>query len=81
MCRRGEDEGISAKEGLHLCAMMEKLGLEHTDADGVNWSVFQQQLRRMRGHLRRLDNASQRQVTLDSLWAPRKSSTLDIAMS
>lgn len=45
------ESAISAKEGMLLCERMERLALEHSDADGVSWSVFQQQLRRMRGHL------------------------------
>jgi hypothetical protein len=73
-----EDEGLSAKEGQRLCEQLEKHCLHHSDADGVSTLVLQQQLRKLRAHLRRLEFASQTQVTLDRFWGAPFSSTTSI---
>lgn len=64
---------VSPREGLDLCEKMEKLVLSHADADGVDLLGFQRQLRKMRGHLRQLENSSYKQATLDSFFTSRSS--------
>jgi len=72
----GGDELLSAKEGQRLCEQLEKLCLQYSDAEGVSALALQQQLRKLRAHLRRLELASQTQVTLDKFWnAPLNSTT------
>jgi len=74
----GEDEGLLAKDGQRLCEQLEKLCLHHSDADGVSTLALQQQLRKLRAHLRRLEFTSQTQVTLDKFWGAPFSSTTSI---
>ncbi|KAH8105697.1 hypothetical protein DFH11DRAFT_1731517 [Phellopilus nigrolimitatus] len=71
------DEVVSAREGIELCEKLEKLCIAHSEADGVAALELQRQLRHMRGHLRRLDLESHKQVTLDSFFTVRDFDTMD----
>ncbi|KAH9160083.1 hypothetical protein EDB89DRAFT_1915231 [Lactarius sanguifluus] len=72
----GGDEGLSMKEGQRLCERLEKLCLHHSRADGVSMLALQQQLRKLRAHLRQLETASQTQATLDHFWTTSTSSVI-----
>lgn len=60
-----DDDKISAAEGISLCQKLEKLALTHSDAEGVSAVELQRQLRRLCGHLRRVDADAKQQSTLD----------------
>ena len=64
----GGDEGLLAKEGQRLCKQLEKLCLQHSDAEGVLVLALQQQLCKLCAHLCQLELVSQIQVTLDKFW-------------
>ena len=61
---------FTARQGLDLCAQMEQLCLQHTSEvdSGIDINSLQKQVRKLRGHLRKLDTASQKQVTLDHFF-------------
>jgi hypothetical protein len=56
-------------ELVKMCEQLERACIIHSEADGVSALVMQQQLRRLRGHLRRVDLASKKQATLLDCWA------------
>ena len=66
-----EDEAdcsIPVRKGIELCEQVERLCVMHSDIQGINVLGLQGQLRKLRSHLWKLDNASQKQVVLDQLW-------------
>ena len=66
-----EESGPSVREGLVLCEELDRLCLKHPDAEGVSILVLQQQLRKLRRHLRQLEADSQKQSTLDAFWGSK----------
>jgi len=71
-----EEVGISSQEVAELCERLEKVCVIHSDAHGVDVLRLQGQLRKLRGHFRRLDTASRKQSRLDAFWG-----TVDVQTS
>jgi hypothetical protein len=66
-----EDELVSCKEAIQLCKRLEKVCVIHLDTKGVAILELQRQLRKLRGHLHHVEEASQKQSTLDSFFTPQ----------
>ena len=69
-----DEDGVvpefTAQQGLDLCAQMEQLCLQHASEvdSGIDINSLQRQVWKLHGHLRKLDTASQKQVTLDRFF-------------
>ena len=66
-----EDDLVSCREAIQLCERLEKVCVTHSDAEGVAILELQRQLRKLRGHFRRVEAATQKQSTLDSFFTPK----------
>ncbi|TFK79329.1 hypothetical protein K466DRAFT_570303 [Polyporus arcularius HHB13444] len=60
---------ITYSQGMDLCAQLERLCSQYSDAPGVNTLSLQTQVRRLQAHLRLEDGKRQKQTTLDSFWS------------
>ncbi|KAI0078041.1 hypothetical protein K474DRAFT_1706766 [Panus rudis PR-1116 ss-1] len=63
-----ETEEISLAEGIRVCERLEHLCGLHSDDPKIDTLELQTQLRRLRGHLRKVEFASRKQTKLTDIW-------------
>ena len=67
----GEQDNVapSLGEAMELCECLEKVCVIHSEAHGVSALLLQQQLRKLRAHLRAVQAKSVRQTSLSSFFS------------
>jgi hypothetical protein len=66
-------------EAVNLCEQMERLCIDHPNADGVSLPELQKQLQRLCAHFWHLVNNSLTETSLNQFWG-RSTSNKNIAM-